>query len=314
MTTHSSILAWKIPWAEEPGKLKSLGVTKNQKWLSMFSHTYTMYSHLIWKSLNWWKCKSSSVLQRRGDSAESSSQKPCSGDGSMWTRGLHSRSLRDAGLRQQRHIFGDKTPVSLEGGGALLSGAVFAKPAILHSHCITSPARALLGAVILLLEMERPTFREFFCLKIESEVERESFFVLFSVSCCLSCVDVCGACGCSWMCSTWKRFLTSDLVLTSLWEICWYFTNLNSFFFFRLLLIQHSMMKQFQITSGKSTVKEYLRCPWDMEWTLIRLLPSCIPWSPSSLSQVKAQDYVAWFAMSGVYVLFSLLCQTWFTF
>ena len=28
MTTHSSILAWRIPWAEEPGKLQSCGVAK----------------------------------------------------------------------------------------------------------------------------------------------------------------------------------------------------------------------------------------------------------------------------------------------
>ena len=26
--THSSILAWKIPWTEEPGGLQSMGVTK----------------------------------------------------------------------------------------------------------------------------------------------------------------------------------------------------------------------------------------------------------------------------------------------
>ena len=25
MTTHSSTLAWKIPWAEEPGRLQSMG-------------------------------------------------------------------------------------------------------------------------------------------------------------------------------------------------------------------------------------------------------------------------------------------------
>ena len=25
MTTHSSILAWKIPWMEEPGRLESMG-------------------------------------------------------------------------------------------------------------------------------------------------------------------------------------------------------------------------------------------------------------------------------------------------
>ena len=28
MTTHSSILAWRIPWAEEPGGLQSMGRQK----------------------------------------------------------------------------------------------------------------------------------------------------------------------------------------------------------------------------------------------------------------------------------------------
>ena len=28
MTTHSSILAWKIPWTEELGKLQSMGLQR----------------------------------------------------------------------------------------------------------------------------------------------------------------------------------------------------------------------------------------------------------------------------------------------
>ena len=28
MATHSSILAWKIPWTEEPGRLQSMGLQK----------------------------------------------------------------------------------------------------------------------------------------------------------------------------------------------------------------------------------------------------------------------------------------------
>ena len=28
MATHSSILSWKIPWTEEPGKLQSMGLKK----------------------------------------------------------------------------------------------------------------------------------------------------------------------------------------------------------------------------------------------------------------------------------------------
>ena len=30
MATHSSILAWEIPWTEEPGGLQSMGSQKNQ--------------------------------------------------------------------------------------------------------------------------------------------------------------------------------------------------------------------------------------------------------------------------------------------
>ena len=29
MATHSSILAWRIPWTEEPGGLQPMGVTKS---------------------------------------------------------------------------------------------------------------------------------------------------------------------------------------------------------------------------------------------------------------------------------------------
>ena len=34
MATHSSILAWKIPWTEEPGGLQSKGLQKSQTRLS----------------------------------------------------------------------------------------------------------------------------------------------------------------------------------------------------------------------------------------------------------------------------------------
>ena len=36
MATHSSILAWRIPWTEEPGKLQSMGC-KEFKWLKHLS-------------------------------------------------------------------------------------------------------------------------------------------------------------------------------------------------------------------------------------------------------------------------------------
>ena len=30
MAVYSSVLAWRIPWTEEPGRLQSMGVTKSQ--------------------------------------------------------------------------------------------------------------------------------------------------------------------------------------------------------------------------------------------------------------------------------------------
>ena len=30
MATHSSVLAWRIPWTEEPGRVQSHGVTEGQ--------------------------------------------------------------------------------------------------------------------------------------------------------------------------------------------------------------------------------------------------------------------------------------------
>ena len=40
MATHSSILAWRIPWTEEPGGLQSTGVTKSHTQLNDFTFTY----------------------------------------------------------------------------------------------------------------------------------------------------------------------------------------------------------------------------------------------------------------------------------
>ena len=38
MATHSSILAWEIPWAEEPGGLQSTGLQKSRTRLSNFTY------------------------------------------------------------------------------------------------------------------------------------------------------------------------------------------------------------------------------------------------------------------------------------
>ena len=38
MATHSSTLAWKIPWTEEPGGLQSVGSQRGLTRLSDFTH------------------------------------------------------------------------------------------------------------------------------------------------------------------------------------------------------------------------------------------------------------------------------------
>ena len=40
MAPHSSTLAWKIPWREEPGRLQSRGSLKSQTWLSDFTFIF----------------------------------------------------------------------------------------------------------------------------------------------------------------------------------------------------------------------------------------------------------------------------------
>ena len=44
MATHSSTLAWKIPWTDEPDRLQSMAVAKSRTRLSYFTFTFTFLS------------------------------------------------------------------------------------------------------------------------------------------------------------------------------------------------------------------------------------------------------------------------------
>ena len=44
MAIHSSTIAWKIPWTEEPGRLQSHGVAKSPTRLSNFTFTFRHYT------------------------------------------------------------------------------------------------------------------------------------------------------------------------------------------------------------------------------------------------------------------------------
>ena len=49
MAPHSSTLAWKIPWVEEPGRLQSMGFAKGQTRLSDL--TFTFHFHALEKEM-----------------------------------------------------------------------------------------------------------------------------------------------------------------------------------------------------------------------------------------------------------------------
>ena len=79
MAPHSSTLAWKIPWAEEPGGLQSMGLL-SRIWLSDF--TFTFHFHALEKEM----ATHSSVLAWRTPAKGEPSALPLSGVTQSWTR------------------------------------------------------------------------------------------------------------------------------------------------------------------------------------------------------------------------------------
>ena len=61
MATHSSILAWEIPWAEEPGRLQFMGLQRVR--LDLATKQQLIHSSTVQKSgkpennpiINWWE-------------------------------------------------------------------------------------------------------------------------------------------------------------------------------------------------------------------------------------------------------------------
>ena len=55
MATHSSILAWRIPWAEEPGGLQSLGSQRvEHDWVTKHTHTHTHPPRFLHPFIHQW--------------------------------------------------------------------------------------------------------------------------------------------------------------------------------------------------------------------------------------------------------------------
>ena len=52
MATHSSVLAWKIPWTEEPGRLQSMGLQRSGHYWAT-SHSFNLFGLQIWLDSKW---------------------------------------------------------------------------------------------------------------------------------------------------------------------------------------------------------------------------------------------------------------------
>ena len=64
MATHSSILAWRIPWTEEPGGLQSTG---SQSWTQLSDFTFTFkHSFQLYPLL----CSASTIFGVHGNNKE----------------------------------------------------------------------------------------------------------------------------------------------------------------------------------------------------------------------------------------------------
>ena len=62
MTSHSSILAWRIPWTEKPGRLHTVyGVTKSRTRLSPTTRTEEVKLDLV-TLRSWFRSKLASTV------------------------------------------------------------------------------------------------------------------------------------------------------------------------------------------------------------------------------------------------------------
>ena len=65
MATHSSILAWRIPWTEEPGRLQSTGSqSQSQSATNTFTVTNYICGIVPWRSLMWCRMRKSGWMAK----------------------------------------------------------------------------------------------------------------------------------------------------------------------------------------------------------------------------------------------------------
>ena len=62
MATHSSILAWRIPWTQEPGKLQPIGLQRVRPDWNDVAHTHTHTHTHTYSLLDHWVGPSSTIF------------------------------------------------------------------------------------------------------------------------------------------------------------------------------------------------------------------------------------------------------------
>ena len=62
MATPSNILAWRIPWTDEPGRLESMGSQRVRHHWSDLAHTHGLSCHLVKMEMSFSKKKEKNIL------------------------------------------------------------------------------------------------------------------------------------------------------------------------------------------------------------------------------------------------------------
>ena len=145
MATYASILAWKIPWTEEPGRLQSMSL---QSWTQLSTQTeYIMKVGKVWwlaqsyTTRKWWNLDQDMSGAQRSFLASKWPVKPSSKNGSG-SECLLTTTCRTRGSSQRKHRV-TPIPPPLKRHTAQESGELV--QIWRWSHCWGTPNKRLLG-------------------------------------------------------------------------------------------------------------------------------------------------------------------------
>ena len=104
MAAHSSILAWKIPWMEEPGRLQSMGSQRvGHDWATSLTYK-AKGSCLGYRSLFLWNKKFTVDSQEDYECASASHQCPPTTLSQLWEYAAPVRQIRLLSFLQSRNF------------------------------------------------------------------------------------------------------------------------------------------------------------------------------------------------------------------